>query len=136
MHAWLCEELTGAQALRWTEMPTPEPMAGEVRIAVYAANLNFPDLLAVQGKYQARTKLPFVLGSEFSGVVEAVGGNVGHLVVGDRVASIGTAGGFGTHACVSAATVLLWRRSSISPTQRRSHSPMALRTMRSSTAPH
>jgi len=105
MHAWLCNELTGAQAMRWTELPTPAPRVGEVRIAVHAASLNFPDLLAVQGKYQVKHKLPFVPGSEFSGVVEAVGEGVAHLQVGDRVASIGTAGGFGTHACVNAAMV-------------------------------
>jgi len=105
MHAWLCNELTGAQAMRWTELPTPAPRVGEVRIAVHAASLNFPDLLTVQGKYQVKHKLPFVPGSEFSGVVEAVGEGVAHLQVGDRVASIGTAGGFGTHACVNAAMV-------------------------------
>jgi NADPH:quinone reductase len=106
MHAWHCEALTGAQALRWTELPTPEPKPGEVRIAVHAASLNFPDLLTVQGKYQIKPPLPFVPGSEFSGVVEAVGDGVKHVKAGDRVATIGVAGGFGTHACVNAATVL------------------------------
>lgn len=51
MHAWLCTTLDGADALRWQELPTPEPQAGEVRIAIHAASLNFPDLLTVQGKY-------------------------------------------------------------------------------------
>jgi NADPH2:quinone reductase len=106
MHAWLCESLTGAENLRWAELPTPEPQAGEVRIAVHAASLNFPDLLTVQGKYQIKPPLPFVPGSEFSGVVEAIGDGVRHLKAGDRVATIGVAGGFGTHACVNAATVL------------------------------
>jgi NADPH:quinone reductase len=106
MHAWLCENPIGVEALRWTELPTPEPTPGQVRVAVHAASLNFPDLLTVQAKYQVKPPLPFVPGSEFSGTVEAVGEGVKHLKPGDRVASIGVSGGFGTHACVSAAQVL------------------------------
>ena len=106
MHAWLCDNPIGVQALRWTELPTPEPAAGQVRIAVHAASLNFPDLLTVQNKYQVKPPLPFVPGSEFSGTVEAVGDGVRHLEPGDRVATIGVSGGFATHACVDAAAVM------------------------------
>ncbi len=52
MHAWLCTEPTGVEALTWTELPTPVPKAGEVLIEIRAASLNFPDLLIVQNKYQ------------------------------------------------------------------------------------
>lgn len=106
MHAWLCESPTGADALRWSEQPTPELRDGEVLIAVHAASLNFPDLLTVQGKYQVKPPLPFVPGSEFSGVVQAVGDGVRHVKAGDAVGVIGVTGGFATHACVNAATVL------------------------------
>ncbi len=102
MHAWLCTTLDGVEALTWQELPTPEPQAGEVRVAVRAASLNFPDLLIVQGKYQFKPALPFVPGAEFSGVVEAVGPGVTQLKVGDAVAAIGSVGGFGTHAIVKA----------------------------------
>lgn len=44
-HAWHCESLEGFDALHWRELPTPEPRPGEVRIAVQAASLSFPDLL-------------------------------------------------------------------------------------------
>lgn len=106
MQAWLCDNPIGVEALHWTAMPTPAPGPGQVRIAVHAASLNFPDLLTVQGKYQIRPPLPFVPGSEFSGTVEAVGDGVRHLEAGDRVATIGVAGGFATHACVDAARVM------------------------------
>jgi NADPH2:quinone reductase len=106
MKAWLCDDPIGVQALRWTELPTPDPAPGQVRVAVHASSLNFPDLLTVQGKYQVKPPLPFVPGSEFSGTVEAVGDGVRHLRPGDRVATIGVTGGFGTHACVSAAQVM------------------------------
>jgi NADPH2:quinone reductase len=106
MHAWLCENPIGVEALQWKELPTPVPKAGEVLIAIKAASLNFPDLLTVQNKYQFKPPLPFVPGSEYAGVVEAVGEGVGHLKVGDPVAAIGSSGGFGTHACVAAAGVM------------------------------
>ena len=106
MHAWLCETLDGADALQWRELPTPEPAAGEIRVAIAAASLNFPDLLIVQGKYQFKPALPFVPGSEFSGHVDAVGAGVTHLKIGDPVAVIAGTGGFGTHAVVDASKVL------------------------------
>ena len=106
MHAWLCENPVGVEALRWKELPTPVPKAGEVLIAIKAASLNFPDLLTVQNKYQFKPPLPFVPGSEYAGVIEAVGEGVKHLKVGDPVAAIGSSGGFGTHACVAAAGVM------------------------------
>jgi NADPH:quinone reductase len=106
MKAWLCETLEGIGAMRWQDAPTPEPQAGQVRIAVRCASLNFPDLLIVEGKYQFKPPLPFVPGAEFSGVVDAVGEGVTHLKPGMPVAAIGSNGGFATHACVAAANVL------------------------------
>jgi NADPH2:quinone reductase len=106
MHAWLCENPVGVEALAWKEVPTPEPRAGEVRIAVRAASLNFPDLLIVQNKYQVKPPLPFVPGGEYAGVVEAVGDGVTHLKRGDAVAALGATGGFATHAIAPAASVI------------------------------
>jgi NADPH2:quinone reductase len=106
MHAWLCENPIGVEALTWKELPTPEPKAGEVRVAIRAASLNFPDLLIVQNKYQMKPPLPFVPGSEYAGVVDAVGDGVSHLKVGDPVAAFAGTGGFGTHAVVNAALVM------------------------------
>jgi NADPH:quinone reductase len=106
MQAWLCKNPVGVEALQWTEMPTPEPAAGEVRVAIQAASLNFPDLLIVQNKYQMKPPLPFVPGSEFAGTVDAVGEGVKHLKVGDAVAAVAGTGGFATHACVSASLVM------------------------------
>jgi len=106
MQAWLCETLDGIAAMRFQTLPTPEPKPGEVRIAVQAASLNFPDLLIVEGKYQFKPPLPFVPGSEFAGRIDAVGEGVSHFVVGMPVAAIAGTGGFATHACVDAARVL------------------------------
>ena len=102
MHAWLCENPVGVDALTWKELPTPQPGAGEVLIEIQAASLNFPDLLIVQNKYQMKPPLPFVPGSEYAGVVRAVGEGVKHLQVGQTVACLSGTGGFGTHTLAPA----------------------------------
>src|SRR3954469_2092068 len=103
MHAWICDNPIGPDALAWKEVPTPEPKPGEVRVAIRAASLNFPDLLIVQNKYQIKPPLPFVPGSENAGVVQAVGEGVKHLQVGQNVACLSGTGGFGTHTIAPAA---------------------------------
>ena len=103
MHAWLCENPVGVDALTWKELPTPQPKANEVLIEIKAASLNFPDLLIVQNKYQMKPPLPFVPGSEYAGVIQSVGDEVKHLKVGQPVACLSGTGGFGTHTLAPAA---------------------------------
>jgi NADPH2:quinone reductase len=102
MHAWLCENPVGVDALTWKELPTPSPKVGEVLIEIEAASLNFPDALIVQNKYQMKPPLPFVPGSEYAGTVRALGEGVTHLRVGQRVACLPGTGGFATHAVAPA----------------------------------
>ena len=103
MHAWLCETPTGVDALTWTDLPTPSPKSGEVLIEIKAASLNFPDLLIVQNKYQMKPSLPFVPGSEYAGVIQAVGEGVKHVAIGQHVACLSGTGGFATHVIAPAA---------------------------------
>ena len=102
MHAWLCENPVGVDALTWKEMPTPVPAAGEVLIEIKAASLNFPDILIVQNKYQMKPALPFVPGSEYAGTVAALGAGVTNLKLGQSVACLSGTGGFGTHTIAPA----------------------------------
>ena len=83
-------------------MPTPTPGKGQVLVEIKAASLNFPDLLIVQNKYQFKPDLPFVPGSEYAGVVAALGEGVSHLKVGQSVACLSGTGGFGTHTLAPA----------------------------------
>ncbi len=106
MHAWLCENPTGVDALAWKELPTPQPGPGQVLIEIKAASLNFPDLLIVQNKYQMKPALPFVPGSEYAGTVQALGEGVTHLKVGQNVACLSGTGGFATHTLAPAAVAL------------------------------
>jgi NADPH:quinone reductase len=106
MHAWLCDNPTGVDALQWREMPTPQPAPDEVVVAIAAASLNFPDLLMVQNKYQIKPPTPFVPGAEFAGTVTQVGSDVQHLQVGQAVACLAGTGAFATHTVAKAAMCL------------------------------
>lgn len=102
MHAWLCSDPSGVDALEWKEQATPQPGPGEVLLELKAASLNFPDLLIVQNKYQMKPPLPFVPGSEYAGLVRARGEGVQHLQIGQAVACLTGTGGFATHALAPA----------------------------------
>ena len=106
MQAWICEDPTGVEALKWQERPTPTPGPGEVLVRIEAASLNFPDLLIVQNKYQFKPPLPFVPGAEFAGVIESVGERVQGLQVGQAIACLAGTGGFATHALAPASLCL------------------------------
>jgi len=67
------------------DLPVPQPGPGEVRVAMKAAGVNYPDLLVVRGEYQHKPPLPFTPGKELAGLVEAVGDGVSDLAPGDRV---------------------------------------------------
>ncbi|MFO6419533.1 NADPH:quinone oxidoreductase family protein [Hylemonella sp. W303a] len=102
MHAWLCSDPSGVDALEWNEQTTPAPGPGQVLLEIKAASLNFPDLLIVQNKYQMKPPLPFVPGSEYAGVVRALGEGVKQLQVGQAVACLTGTGGFATHVLAPA----------------------------------
>lgn len=72
-------------------MPIPGP--GELRLRIAACALNFADLLMVKGTYQDTPALPFTLGLEVSGVVDAHGPGVTEPAIGTRVAIFGGQGG-------------------------------------------
>jgi len=94
MRAVRVHELAGPTALRIDELPTPEPGAGQVRIDVKAAGVNFPDILITRGQYQFKPATPFSPGGEAAGIVSAVGNGVTTVKVGDRVASTMLYGGY------------------------------------------
>lgn len=61
---------------------------------VKATSLNYANYLQILGKYQEKFPLPFIPGSDYSGVVEAVSPGVSAFVVGDKVCSIASVGSF------------------------------------------
>jgi NADPH:quinone reductase-like Zn-dependent oxidoreductase len=75
----------GPEVLRVEERDDPPVRAGEVRVAVRAAGINFADLLARSGVYPDAPRPPCVVGYEVAGEVESVGEGVDSFAVGDRV---------------------------------------------------
>lgn len=82
------------EVLQVREAPDPEPGAGQVRIRVEAAGINFADLMARVGLYPDAPKIPCVVGYEVSGIVDAVGSGVTDLRAGDRVFGMPRFGGY------------------------------------------
>ncbi|MGW5922062.1 zinc-binding dehydrogenase [Nocardia fluminea] len=74
------------------QAPTPEPGAGEVRIAMSLSPIHNHDLAIIRGVYGYRPTLPAIPGTEAVGVVDAVGPGVDTLEVGQRVAVAGVRG--------------------------------------------
>jgi len=85
MKALLSKQCGGPETLVLEDVPDPVPGAGQVRVAVRACGVNFPDLLMIQDLYQYKPPRPFSPGAEVAGVIDAVGEGVGHLRAGDRV---------------------------------------------------
>ena len=89
----VCRELGPPERLRLEEVPSVPLKPGEVRVAIRAAGINFPDVLMVAGEYQLKPPLPFVPGIEVGGVVGSAPEGA-TVAAGDRVAACCMLGGF------------------------------------------
>lgn len=85
MKALLSKTPGGPDTLTVEDVPEPVPGPGEIRIAVRACGVNFPDALIIEDKYQLRPPRPFSPGAEVAGVVDAVGEGVASSFVGRPV---------------------------------------------------
>lgn len=82
------------EALSLEEHDPGAPGEGQVRVAIKAAGISFVDVLTARGEYQYKPPLPFIPGSEYAGVIEAVGPGVTGFAPGDRVFGSGLGGIF------------------------------------------
>ena len=83
--AVVCRELGPPEALRLENCP-PSPLAqGQVRVAIRAAGINFPDILMAAGQYQLKPELPFTPGVEAAGEVVEMDAAASGVAVGDKV---------------------------------------------------
>ena len=94
-------ETGGVDTLRVDTVAVPAPGAGEVRLRVEAAGVNFIDTYQRSGLYAV--PLPHTLGLEAAGIVTAVGAGVAEFSVGDRVASARVVGAYAGEALAPAA---------------------------------
>jgi NADPH:quinone reductase len=101
--AAICTSLTGPDSIRIEDLPVQPLGPGDIRIAVRAAGLNFPDLLMTYGRYQFRPEPPFVPGMEIAGEVIELAADVTGFTIGDRVMSGGKGGALAEQMVVAQA---------------------------------
>ncbi|HSQ04419.1 MAG TPA: NADPH:quinone oxidoreductase family protein [Burkholderiales bacterium] len=94
MKAVVCKAWGPPESLVFEERPSLQAEPGKVLVSIRAANVKFSDMLIIQNKYQTKPDLPFIPGSEVSGVVKSVGAGVEGWKVGDRVAAQTGLGGY------------------------------------------
>ena len=94
MRAAVCPAYGPPEVVRVEERPSPEIAAGQVRVRVGAAAVNFPDVLLIANEYQISVPPPFVPGSEFAGVIVETGEGTEGFTAGDRVTGTGLFGAF------------------------------------------
>ncbi len=102
MKAVVCKVWGPPESLVVEERPSLEAAPGRVVLSVKAANVKFSDTLIIANKYQTQPELPFIPGSEVSGVVKAVGVGVEGWKVGDRVSAQSPNGGYAEEVSVEA----------------------------------
>jgi NADPH:quinone reductase len=105
MKAILCDHFGPYNELTITDVPRPPLTKGGVRIAVKYVTIGFGTYLLIAGKYQRKPPLPFVPGTEVSGIVIEVGEGVTQFKRGDRVVASLDWGGFAEEAVVTASMV-------------------------------
>jgi NADPH2:quinone reductase len=98
MKALLSRQAGGPESLVLEDLPEVAPGPGQVKIAVRACGINYPDLLIIQDLYQTKPPRPFIPGAEIAGVVEAVGEKVDKVRPGDRVLMSPVSGGMAEKA--------------------------------------
>jgi NADPH2:quinone reductase len=98
MKAVRVHQYGGLEALKYEEVPTPDPGDGEVRVKIEAAGVNFIDIYHRIGRYQGA--LPLTLGQEASGTVDAIGPKVTDVKPGDRVVYASVQGSYAEYAII------------------------------------
>jgi NADPH:quinone reductase-like Zn-dependent oxidoreductase len=107
MDAIYIERTGPPEVLVERQVPAPKPKPDEVRIAVRAAGVNFADLLQRLGLYGSAPKPPYIPGFEVAGEIEAIGADVEHLELGDRVVALTRFGGYAEQVCAVEANTLV-----------------------------
>jgi NADPH2:quinone reductase len=100
--AIICRELGPPEGLRLETFASAPLAQGQVRVAIHAAGINFPDILMAAGEYQLKPPLPFTPGVEAAGEVIEVDSAADSVAVGDRVIVKMRYGAYADEAVVAA----------------------------------
>ncbi len=107
MKAIICDEWGLPESLKLKEVDSPLIQENEVIIKVYAAGVNFPDVLIIQGKYQYKPSFPFSPGAEVAGEIINIGSKVKSFNLGDKVMAVTMHGAFAEEIAVEESRVIL-----------------------------
>ncbi|MET0387098.1 MAG: NADPH:quinone oxidoreductase family protein [Polyangiales bacterium] len=102
MNHGLSRALHSREGLIFQEVPSKSLGPSEVRIAVHAAGVNYPDVLQLHGRSSSSPALPYVPGSEISGEVIETASDVTSPRVGDRVMALVGLGGYASEVVTAA----------------------------------
>ena len=100
MKAVVCSSYGPPENLKLEDIDEPDISKEQALVEIYAASLNFPDGLQIQGKYQFQPPMPFTPGSEVAGKIRKVGAELKGFSVGDRVMATPGIGGLAALAAV------------------------------------
>ena len=98
MKAILVHHTGGPEELNYEEVDIPKPAPGQALVKIAASGVNFIDVYQRTGLY--KLPIPFTLGQEAAGVIEALGEGVTGFAVGDRVAYTSVVGAYAEYAAV------------------------------------
>ena len=103
MRAVVCKAFGPPEDLVVEEVDEPSLGPGQLLIEVEAAPVTFPDTLMLEDRYQFKTGLPYIPGTEGAGTVAAIGDGIDGWAIGDRVAGgLGTTGAFAERMVIPA----------------------------------
>ena len=103
----VCRDLGGPENLLVEHVDSVALKPGQLRVAIKAAGINFPDILMTKGEYQLKPELPFTPGMEAAGDIVEISGDSGGFKLGDRVIVKLRHGGFADEAVATPSQLTL-----------------------------
>ena len=93
--------------LQYVQVERPTPGRGEVLVKIEAVGINYADTMRRRDAYLEKTPLPYILGGEIAGTVEALGPEVKGVEPGTRVVAMIGTGGYAQYAVLPARQVFM-----------------------------
>jgi NADPH2:quinone reductase len=106
MRSVICSKFGPPENLEVQTLADLKPEKGQVRIAIEACGVNFPDTLIIENKYQFKPDLPFSPGGEVAGKIDALGDGVTDFKIGDPVMAMTLSGGFSEQIVIDATSLI------------------------------
>lgn len=107
MKGLVCNKWGGPEELVVGDLPTPQPMQGQIKVQPLAFGVNYADLVLISGAYRIKPPFPFAPGLEVAGIVSELGPGANRFRLGDRVMAYVEYGGYAEEVIAHEGTVCL-----------------------------